>query len=65
MTLARRGLAPGAPVTVTSARGSVTVPVKADTGVPAGVVWMPAGAAADLIEDATVTTVNVEVGVGG
>jgi NADH-quinone oxidoreductase chain G len=61
----RLGLASDAPVTVTSARGSVTVPAKADPAVPAGVLWITSSAAGDLIDAATTTTVSVEVGVGG
>jgi NADH-quinone oxidoreductase subunit G len=68
--LTRLGLAADAPVTVTSRRGSVTLPVKADKGIPAGVAWIGAGAAADLIDAdpaqaETATSVSVEVGVGG
>jgi NADH-quinone oxidoreductase subunit G len=61
----RLGLASGGPVTVTSPRGSVTVPAKADAAVPAGVLWITSSAAGDLIDAAMVTTVSVEVGVGG
>ncbi len=63
--LGRLGAASGAPVTVTSPRGSVTLQAQADKGVPAGVAWMPPGAAAELIDAATATTVNVEVGTAG
>ena len=63
--LSRLGMASGAPVQVTSPRGAVTLPANADKGIPPGVVWMPAAAAADLIDDAQATFVNVEVGVGG
>jgi hypothetical protein len=52
-------------VAVTSRRGSVTLPAAADKSVPVGVAWVSAGAAADLIDPAAVTTVDVEVGVGG
>ena len=58
-------MASGAPVQVTSPSGAVTLPANADKGIPPGVVWMPAAAAADLIDDARTTFVNVEVGVGG
>jgi anaerobic selenocysteine-containing dehydrogenase len=58
-------VAPGAPVRVTSLRGSVTLPAVADRAVPPGIVWIAAGAAADLIDAGAVTTVDVEVGVGG
>jgi hypothetical protein len=61
----RLGLASGAPVTVTSPGGSVTVPAEADAAVPAGVVWITSSAGGGLIDAATVTTVSVEVGVGG
>jgi len=63
--LSRLGMASGAPVRVTSARGAVTLPASADKGIPPGLVWMPAAAATDLIDVATATFVNVEVGVGG
>jgi predicted molibdopterin-dependent oxidoreductase YjgC len=63
--LRRLGIASGAPVTVTSPRGSVTVPAKADTAVPPGIVWIAPAAAADLVDVSTATTVSVEVGVGG
>jgi NADH-quinone oxidoreductase subunit G len=63
--LGRVGVPSGGFVTVTSRRGSVTLPVQADKGVPVGVAWMPPGAAADLVDVAGVTSVNVEVGVGG
>jgi formylmethanofuran dehydrogenase subunit D len=57
--------AAGASVRVTSARGSVTLPVFADRAVPPGVAWMPPGAAADLVDVAApVTTVSVEVAGG-
>jgi NADH-quinone oxidoreductase subunit G len=62
--LGRLGAAAGASVRVTSPRGSVTLPASADRAVPAGVVWMPPGAAADLIDAAVVTTVSVEVAAG-
>jgi len=63
--LERLGLAAGADVRVTSPRGAVTLPTAADKGIPVGAVWMPVDAAADLIDAATATYVNVEVGVGG
>ncbi|HVM40609.1 MAG TPA: molybdopterin dinucleotide binding domain-containing protein, partial [Acidimicrobiia bacterium] len=52
-------------VKVTSARGSVVLPVTADPGVPKGVAWLafnqPGHNAADLIDAAdTVTDVRVE-----
>jgi len=52
-------------VQVTSPRGVITLTASADKGVPPGTVWMPAGEAADLIDVARATFVNVEVGVGG
>jgi predicted molibdopterin-dependent oxidoreductase YjgC len=63
--ISRIGVASGAPVRVTSARGSVTLPAVADRVVPPGVVAIAPGAAADLIDAGAVTTVEVEVGVGG
>jgi anaerobic selenocysteine-containing dehydrogenase len=63
--LSRLGTSAGAPVQVTSPRGAVTLTVSADNGVPPGIVWLPAGEAADLIDVAKPTFVNVEVGVGG
>jgi anaerobic selenocysteine-containing dehydrogenase len=63
--LSRLGMASGASVRVTSARGAVTLPASADKGIPPGVVWMPVATAADLIDVARATVVNVEVGVGG
>jgi NADH-quinone oxidoreductase subunit G len=63
--LDRLGMASGAPVRVTSPRGAVTLPSSADEGVPPGMAWMPAGAAADLVDAARETFVDVEVGVGG
>ncbi len=63
--LSRMGMASGAPVQVTSPRGAVTLPADADKGIPPGVVWMAAAAAADLIDVASATFVSVEVGVGG
>ena len=63
--LSRLGTTSGAPVQVTSPRGVVTLTASADKGVPPGTVWMLAGEAADLIDAATATFVNVEVGVGG
>jgi NADH-quinone oxidoreductase subunit G len=56
----RLGLATGASVLVSSPRGSVTLPAVADKGIPAGVAWMPPGAAADLIDAAAVTVVSLE-----
>ena len=50
---------------MTSPRGSLTLPAIADEAVPAGVAWIPPGTAADLIDIATATTVNVEVVAGG
>ncbi|HEV7534428.1 MAG TPA: molybdopterin-dependent oxidoreductase, partial [Acidimicrobiia bacterium] len=50
---------------VTSPRGSVTLPAVADPAVPAGVAWIPPGAAADLVDATTpATTVNVEAAAG-
>jgi len=63
--IGRIGVASGAPVRVTSPRGSVTLPAVADRAVPPGVVWIASGAAADLIDAGAVTTADVEVGVGG
>ncbi|MGH9008622.1 MAG: molybdopterin oxidoreductase family protein, partial [Acidimicrobiia bacterium] len=63
--LSRLGMDSGAPVRVTSPRGAVTLPASADKGVPLGNVWLPAAEAADLIDVAKATFVNVEVGVGG
>ena len=63
--LDRLGAAPGAPLTVTSPGGSITLPAQADKGIPAGMVWIPAGAAADLVAGGATTRVSVEVGVGG
>ena len=63
--LGRLGMASGAPLRVTSARGAVTLVASADQGVPPGTVWLPSAEAADLIDVATATFVNVEVGVGG
>jgi formylmethanofuran dehydrogenase subunit D len=63
--LSRLGTSAGAPVQVTSPRGTVTLIASADAGVPAGTVWLPAGEAADLIDAAKPTFVSVEVGVGG
>jgi anaerobic selenocysteine-containing dehydrogenase len=62
--LGRIGATAGAPVRVTSPRGSVTLPVTGDKAIPPDVVWMAPGAAADLIDAAGVTTVTVEVGSG-
>jgi anaerobic selenocysteine-containing dehydrogenase len=52
-------------VKVTSTRGSIVLPVRADPGVPKGVAWLaydqPGPAGADLIDaDTTVTDVRVE-----
>jgi hypothetical protein len=63
--LNRLGMASGAPVQVTSPRGAVTLPAEADQGIPPGMVWLQAAVAADLIDVASATVVNVEVGVGG
>jgi len=63
--LSRLGMASGAPLRVTSARGAVTLVASADRGVPPGTVWLPSAEAADLIDVAKATFVNVEVGVGG
>jgi NADH-quinone oxidoreductase subunit G len=63
--LNRLGLASGAPVRVTSPRGAAMLTAGADTGIPPGTVWLPAPEAADLIDVATATYVNVEVGAGG
>jgi NADH-quinone oxidoreductase subunit G len=63
--LSRLGTTSGAPVQVTSPRGAVTLTASADKGVPPGIVWLSAGEAADLIDVASATFVNVEVGVGG
>jgi formate dehydrogenase major subunit len=63
--LNRLGMASGAPVRVTSPRGAVTLPAGADKGIPPGVVWMPAAAAADLIDATRATYVTVEAGAGG
>ncbi len=62
--LARLGIGADASVRVTSPRGSVTLPVVADGAVPAGVAWIPSSAAADLIDAAAVTAVNVEAAGG-
>jgi formylmethanofuran dehydrogenase subunit D len=62
--LGRIGVASGASVRVTSARGSVTLPVSADKAIPPGVAWMPPGSAADLIDAGTVMTVNLEAAGG-
>ena len=61
----RIGVADGAAVRVTSARGQLDVPVQVDAGVPAGTAslgWnLPGSAAAALIDaDATVTDLRVE-----
>jgi NADH-quinone oxidoreductase chain G len=58
--LGRLGIAAGTSVRVTSPRGSVTLTTAADKAIPAGVAWMPPGAAADLIDAAAVTVVSVE-----
>jgi len=63
--LSRLGMAPGAPLRVTSPRGAITVTADADKAVPPGIVWLPAGEAADLIDVAKPTFVTVEAGVGG
>ncbi len=63
--LSRLGMASGAPLQVTSPRGAVTLTASADKGVPPGIVWLSAGEAADLIDVARATVVNLEVGVGG
>jgi formylmethanofuran dehydrogenase subunit D len=62
--LTRLGVATDSPVLVTSARGSVTLPAIGDNAVPAGVAWLPQGPAAELIDVAAVTVVNVEVAGG-
>ena len=62
--LARLGIAPDAPARVTSPRGSVTLPAIGDKAIPAGVVWMSAGPAADLADAAAATAVTVEPGNG-
>jgi NADH-quinone oxidoreductase subunit G len=62
--LRRLGVGAGASVRVTSPRGSLTLPAVGDRAVPAGVAWIAAGAAADLVDAADVTTVNVEVAGG-
>ena len=43
--LAAGGLVEGSPVTVTAARGAVTVVLKADPAVQPGTAWMPYGLA--------------------
>ncbi|HEV3365378.1 MAG TPA: molybdopterin dinucleotide binding domain-containing protein, partial [Acidimicrobiia bacterium] len=63
--LDRLGMGSGAPLRVTSPRGAVTLPASADEGIPPGVAWMSAGVAADLVDAARATFVDVEVGVGG
>jgi hypothetical protein len=50
---------------VTSPRGAAMLTAAADKGIPPGTVWLPAPEAADLIDVATATYVNVEVGAGG
>ncbi|HYH50209.1 MAG TPA: NADH-quinone oxidoreductase subunit NuoG [Acidimicrobiia bacterium] len=60
----RLGISAGAPVRVTSSRGSVTLPAVADNAVPAGVAWMPPGPAAEVTSVGTVTVVNVETAGG-
>jgi NADH-quinone oxidoreductase subunit G len=62
--LARLGITPDAPARVTSPRGSVTLPAIGDKTIPAGVVWMPAGTAGDLVDAAATTVVTVEPGNG-
>jgi NADH-quinone oxidoreductase subunit G len=61
----RIGVADGDEVRVTSSRGSVNLPVRAEPGIPRGVAYVafnqPGPAAADLIDaDARVTDVRVE-----
>ena len=63
--LTRLGMTTGAPVRVTTPRGELTLPAAADNGVPSGIAWMPAEAAAALIDAATATYVTVEAGASG
>jgi anaerobic selenocysteine-containing dehydrogenase len=61
----RIGVAEGDEVQVTSSRGSVTLPVRADPGIPRGVAFLafnqPGPGAGDLIDaTAAVTDVRVE-----
>ncbi|MDQ1488804.1 MAG: molybdopterin dinucleotide binding domain, partial [Actinomycetota bacterium] len=61
--LNRLGLSAGGTARAASPRGSVTLVVASDTSVPPGVVSVPAGEAADLVDIATaVTEVGVEPG---
>jgi anaerobic selenocysteine-containing dehydrogenase len=67
--LAALGVAPGTPVTVSSLRGRLTLPVVADAGVPAGCVAVPfnvPGHPVSALVDAEdpVVTVRLEVAVG-
>jgi anaerobic selenocysteine-containing dehydrogenase len=63
--LRRLGVAGGGAVTVSSPRGSATLPALADPAVPAGVAWVSPGTAADLVDGAAaMTTVTVEAAGG-
>jgi anaerobic selenocysteine-containing dehydrogenase len=62
--LGRLGVATDGSVRVTSSRGSLTLPAIGDKAIPAGVAWMSTGPAAELIDVAAVSVVNVEVADG-
>jgi NADH-quinone oxidoreductase subunit G len=62
--LAERSLRPGAEVVVTSGRGELRAPVRADTGVPAGSVVVPfnqPGVSAGVLIDSSSAFTNVTV----
>ncbi|MGH9042122.1 MAG: molybdopterin-dependent oxidoreductase, partial [Acidimicrobiia bacterium] len=65
----RLGLAGGAPVRVSGPRGSITLPLKPDAGVPPGTAWVPfhppGPGGSDLVDGATITRVRLEPATDG